>query len=114
MNRAVFLCCGLRTGFLTGCFNRSETHPKIPHLPAVDSAAIRVGSRPNTAVHAFIFSADKTKINKATGDAYQEAIPKARSEQFAEREPAGHKAYFEQVSAHLAHQFKRNGHTWLP
>ncbi|QMW01081.1 hypothetical protein [Spirosoma foliorum] len=48
--------------FLSGCLSREDTHPDLPLLPQIDNARIRVDSIPNTTVHSFIFSADKTKI----------------------------------------------------
>lgn len=48
--------------FLSGCLTREDTHPDVPLLPNVDNSRIRIDSIPNTTVHSFIFSADKTKI----------------------------------------------------
>ncbi|MVM33088.1 hypothetical protein GO755_23810 [Spirosoma sp. HMF4905] len=48
--------------FLSGCLTRDDTHPDMPLLPHIDNARIRIDSIPNTTVHSFIFSADKTKI----------------------------------------------------
>lgn len=62
MNYTILLCSCLLSYSLTGCFGRTDRHPDMPLLPQVDNARIRVDSLPDTTVHGFIFSADKTKI----------------------------------------------------
>jgi hypothetical protein len=47
---------------LAGCLTQADKHPDMPLLPQVSTTSIRVDSLPNTTVHSFIFSADKTKI----------------------------------------------------
>ncbi|GAB4029873.1 hypothetical protein [Spirosoma gilvum] len=62
MNYTAIFGIGLLSFAFSGCLSQSDTHPDIPLLPQTDNARIRVDSLPDTAVHRFAFSADKTKI----------------------------------------------------